>query len=299
MSDVIPVVVFAYRRADLLQRTLESLRANSVPLIYAFSDGPRSAAGAAEVDAVRAVRSVLRGVDWTRIEVTEAPENLGISPSQFRGITSVLDRHEMAVIVEEDLEFSAGTYAFVCAGLRHYRNEPRAMGVTAWTHPRVTPAGVTQPYFTGRMSALMWGTWRRAWTGILDATAVQRRDECLAKGIDPSRFGSDLVDSIVHEEERGMWDLRFNLQMLARGGLFLFPATSMVRHTGYDPRATNSPTGAGWEEVVEPPPPLERIRWPEVVEQPGSAQLWRRAMDPPSRSLLSRVFRRLAAWRAR
>lgn len=290
---MIPVILFAYRRPDLLSRTLASLRINAVPRIYAFSDGPRDESVAADV---AAVRELLRAVDWTPVELKAADRNLGISPSQLRGITTVLAQHEMAVIIEEDLEFGPGTYAFMCEALRRYRDEPRAMGVTAWNHARVTPRGVTQPYFTGRMSALVWGTWRRAWDGMLDRTALQLRDECLARGIDPARFGSDLVESVVHEEERGMWDIRFNLHMLAKRGLFLFPATSMVRHTGYGPRATNSPDAAGWDDAPEPAPPLEGIVWPSVVEQPGSALLWQAAMSPPKRSLRGRLRARLRRW---
>lgn len=288
---MIPVVLFAYRRPDLLSRTLASLRANHVPHIYAFSDGSRDAAVA---DDVQAVRALLRAIDWTQVELAAADRNLGIAASQLQGISSVLAQHEMAVIVEEDLEFGPGTYAFVCEALRRYRDEPRAMGVTAWNHARVTPRGTTQPYFTGRMSALVWGTWRRAWDGMLDRTAVQLRDECLAAGIDPARFGSDLVDSVVHEEERGMWDIRFNLHMLARHGLFLFPAVSMVRHIGYEPRATNSPNAAGWDDSPGPAPALESIVWPTVAEHPGSARLWRAAMAPrrrPWRALIRELFR--------
>ncbi|MEA3248011.1 MAG: hypothetical protein U9Q74_17825 [Gemmatimonadota bacterium] len=290
-SPDIPVVLFAYRRPDLLARCLASLRANDVSRIYAFSDGPRDASATSDVAAVRAL---LKSVDWAPLELVAADGNLGVSSSQFRGISAVLDRHEMAVVVEEDLEFGPGTYAFVCEGLRRYREEPRAMGVTAWNHARVTPPGVTQPYFTGRMSGLMWGTWWRAWDGILEKTARELRDDCLARGIDPGRFGADLVESVVHEEERGMWDIRFNLHMLARGGLFLFPARSMVRHTGYDPRATNSPHSAGWEDVMEPAPSLASVEWPAVVEQPGSARLWRAAVAPPRpswRARLRRLFR--------
>ena len=296
MSDLIPVVLFAYRRPDLLRRCLVSLQANDVPLIYAFSDGPRDDTVAADVVEVR---SLLRAVDWTRVELSESPTNLGVSPAVLQGITLVLARHEMAVVVEEDLEFSAGAYAFVCAALRHYRDEARAMGVTAWTQPRVTPPGVTQPYFTGRKSSLMWGTWRRAWDGILDATAQERRDECLAKGIDPARFGCDLIESVVHEETRGFWDFRFNLHMLARGGLFLFPAATMVRHLGHDARATNSPHGAEWEGEPVDVPDIRTVRWPPVVEHPASAELWRRAINPTRRTLLSRVRGRLARWLAR
>lgn len=283
---MIPVILFAYRRPDLLGGTLASLRANAVPKIYAFSDGPRDASVEADVAAVRAL---LRAIDWTPVELQAAKRNLGISPSQLQGITSVLARHEMAVIIEEDLEFGPGTYAFVCEALRRYREEPRAMGVTAWNHARVTPRGVTQPYFTGRMSALVWGTWRRAWDGMLDRTALQLRDQCLADGIDPARFGADLVDSVVHEEERGMWDIRFNLHMLAHRGLFLFPAVSMVRHAGYGPRATNSPTAGGWEDTPGPAPALDAITWPSVTEQPESARLWKAAMAPPRRSWRARI----------
>ena len=126
MSDVIPVIpvipviLFAYRRPDLLRRCLASLRANDVPLIYAFSDGPRDDTVSADVVEVR---SLLHAVDWTRVELTESPINLGVSPAVLQGITAVFARHEMAVIVEEDLEFGAGTYAFVCAALRYYRDE--------------------------------------------------------------------------------------------------------------------------------------------------------------------------------
>jgi hypothetical protein len=291
MTEIIPVVVFAYRRPDLLHRALESIRKNLVPKIYAFSDGPRDASAVGDV---AEVRKLLHAVDWVSIEIMEAPKNLGVSEAEISGISRVLAQHEMAVMVEEDLEFGPGTYDFVCAGLRHYRNEPRVMGVTAWSHPRVSPNGVTQPYFTGRMSGLMWGTWRRAWEGMPDANAAQRLAECRARGIDPARYGRDLVESVVHEEERGFWDLRFNLHMLAQRGLFLFPARSMVQHIGYDPRATNSPDGTGWHNVVAPPPRPDSLVWPRVEETHTAAERWRAAIGTGKVTMADRLRRR---WR--
>ncbi|HLA89897.1 MAG TPA: hypothetical protein VJL28_05675 [Gemmatimonadaceae bacterium] len=296
MSSVVPVVLFAYRRPDLLARTLESLRVNRVPLLCAFSDGPRDASVEADV---AEVRRLLRHVDWTRMILVEQAANLGVGESELAGISRVLAEHEEVVSVEEDLEFGPGTYAYVCAALARYRDDPRVMGVTAWNHPRVTPDDVvTDPYFCGRMSGLMWGTWRRAWAGVTEHPAADFAAMCRARGVDPTRYGDDLRDSVVHAEEYGMWDLRFNLHMLAQGGLFLWPARSMVAHTGYDPRATNSPNVAGWADAPAPAPPVESVRWPEVVEQPGSAALWRRAVNaPPRPSLLVRAWRRLARLR--
>lgn len=291
--DVIPVALFAYRRPDLLERCLASLRANGVPLVYAFSDGARDASVAGDVAAVRAM---LAAVGWARIEVIAAPENLGVGRAELRGISHVLESHEAAVMVEEDLEFVPGTYDFLCRALRHYADEPRAMGVTAWAHPRLTPAGVTQPYFTGRMSSLMWGTWRRAWAGVPESNCVSLLRECASKGVDVTRFGCDLAAIADDDEARGHWDQRFNLHMLARGGLFMFPAVSMVRHIGYDDRATNSPDGTGWADDVHPAPDPEHIRWPAVAEQPGSGELWRREVGPPPPGLMDRLRRRFARW---
>lgn len=292
MSAVVPVALFAYRRPDLLERTLASLRANAVPLVYAWSDGPRDASVAADV---AAVRRLLRAVDWTEIHVVEQPVNVGVADAVLGGVSGVLVRHEEVVVCEEDLEFVPGTYAWLCAALAHYRDDARVMGVAAWNHPRVTPADVTAgPYFSGRSTSLLWGTWRRAWRGMLDHTCADLCETCKARGIDITEYGDDNPNAAIHEKQYGMWDHRFNLHMLAQRGLFLWPARSMVAHLGYDPRATNSPNGKGWEDAPSPAPPAQSVKWPEVRVHPGSAPLWRAAVNvPPPPSLFARVRRRL------
>src|SRR6266702_2481552 len=59
--SAIPVVLFAYARPDHLRQTLDCLRVNQVPQIYAFSDGPRTPDKA---PAVAEVRQTLRSIDW-------------------------------------------------------------------------------------------------------------------------------------------------------------------------------------------------------------------------------------------
>lgn len=292
MSAVVPVALFAYRRPDLLERVLASLRENRVPLVYAWSDGARDAGLQSDV---AAVRKLLRAVDWTEIHVVEQPVNVGVADAVLGGVSSVLDAHEEVIVCEEDLEFGSGTYAWLCAALAHYRNDPRVMGVTAWNHPRVTPSDVTtEPYFSGRSTSLLWGTWRRAWAGILDHTCADLCQACARAGINVAEYGDDLINSAIHEQQYGMWDHRFNLHMLAHRGVFLWPARSMAAHTGYDPRATNSPHGKGWEDAPVPAPPVEAVRWPDLRVHPGSAPLWRVTVNaPPPPSFFARVRRRI------
>jgi hypothetical protein len=100
MTAVVPVVLFAYCRPDLLERTLDCLRENRVPKIYAFSDAPATAGLA---DGVAAVRRVLRNVDWCDLTLCERPTNLGLGRSILAGVTDVLARHESVIVFEDDL----------------------------------------------------------------------------------------------------------------------------------------------------------------------------------------------------
>ena len=63
MNTMIPVILFIYARPDHLRRTLNCLQENQVPLIYAFSDGPRTPDKA---PLVAQVREILRSIKRKR-----------------------------------------------------------------------------------------------------------------------------------------------------------------------------------------------------------------------------------------
>lgn len=289
-----PVALFAFRRVDLLARTLAALRANAVPLVYAFSEGARDSADEADV---AAVRTVLREVDWTEMRVVERPSNLGLDRSILGGISEVLVAHDEIVICEDDIEMAPGSYEYFLAALDHYRDEPRVMCINGWTHPNVTPADARDaPHFTGRFGGWGWATWRRAWTGFPEMTPLELRDQCASRGIDIAKYGDDVVHAFEGNPSTASWDFRFNLFMMLRDGLTLMPARTMTAHIGYDPRASHPQDGVGWEDHPEPPPPPSMVAWPEVRENLLAVECWRRAMNAPAPpSLVTRIRRRLVS----
>ena len=291
MSDVTPVALFAHARPDLLARTLEGLRANSVPLIYAFSDGPR---GESEIANVAAVRAVLHSVSWAEIVHVERTENLGLGRSILAGVTQLFARHATAIICEDDLLVAPGAYRYLTAALDHYRDDSRVFSVSAWTHTRVTPATVgDQPFFSRRVNTLFWGAYARAWQGMDQGTAVERLARYAAHGGDPAWYGADLPLYAASEGARNLWAIRFIADHLARGGLSLCPPWTMVQHIGYDSRATNARSDATWDAPIESAaPPIPSI-WPTVDEHPEIAALWRRAVE------VEMAAGRPRGWRAR
>lgn len=292
MTGVVPVALIAFRRADLLTRTLAGLRANRVPLIYAFSDGPR---GDADAEGVAAVRRALRSVDWAEVRLVERPVNIGLDASLIGGISETLAAHPEVVVCEDDIEMAPGTYAYMLAALDRYRDEQRVMCVSGWTHPRTTPAdAMDAPHFTGRFGGWGWATWRRAWAGFPGHSAADLYAQCGAHGVDAGRHGQDIVDWAVRHGAAAPWDIAFSLHMMLHDGLTLTPARAMTAHIGVDQRATHAQDAPEWSASPEAPPPLDSIRWPEVRENPAAAGLWRDAVrPPPSPSLLRRVMRRL------
>jgi hypothetical protein len=296
VSATVPVVYFAYRRTDLVVRTLAALRANGVTLIHAFSDGARDSGDEADV---AEVRRVLRSVDWADLRLVERPANLGIHGVEagiVRGITETLALHEEVVVCEDDIELAPGAYEYFVAALERYRSEPRVMTISGWTHPRVTPDDAHDaPHFTGRFFCWGWATWRRAWLGFPDASAAQLRDRCAALGVDIGKYGNDVTALFADTAAKPTWDYCFSLHMMLHGGLTLVPSRTMAAHIGYDLRASHPQDSTGWEDDPAPPPPTATIRWPEVREHPASAALLRRSLDvPPRPSLVGRIRRRLA-----
>jgi len=291
MSTIIPVALFAYARPDHLRRTLAGLRANKVPLIYAFSDGPRTPD---KEPSVAAVREILRTIDWCEIILCERDENWGLGRSILAGVSSILSEHETVIVFEDDLVCVPGTYQYLSAALHHYRDVPAVMSVTGWTHPRVTPRDVLdQPYFDGRAECWVWGTWVRAWQGM-NQDAKTLMQACEARGIDVYRYGADLPAMAEVELQRNIWAVRFLYLHLLRGELCLRPPYSMVEHVGFDILATNTGDGSKW---ANPPlracPPLPD-EWPTPVEHPECASLWQMAYGTKSvKSTLTSRSRRV------
>ena len=271
--SAIPIILFTYARPEHLRKTLACLRENHVPLIYAYSDGPRTPNKA---PAVSQVRGILRSIDWCEVILCERETNLGLGRSILTGVTEVLGKHDTAIIFEDDLICVPGTYEYLCAALDQYRDDNHVMSVTGWTHPLVTPGDVTDlPYFDGRAESWTWGTWSRSWRDM-DINAKKLMKQCKDNHIDIYQYGADLVDMAETELQRNTWAVRFLYLHILKRSLCLRPPWSMVEHIGFDAEATNAKEESWFKN---PPlkhcPPLPK-QWPEPLENPACSQLYQK-----------------------
>lgn len=295
MPAPIPVVLFAYARPAHLARVLACLRENRVPLICAFADGAK---GTVDTAAVSETRALLRAVDWCEVRLVGRETNLGLGRNVLAGVTAVAAEHNAFIAWEDDLICVPGTYAWLCAALAHHANDGRVMSVTAWTHPRVTPAAIgAVPYFDARAECWVWGAWSRSWRGMTGETALEKMAAAFRRGVAGDAYGADLPVMARDEARKNIWAVRWLYHHFEHGGLCVRPPRSMVEHIGFDAQATNA---AGVIEWANPPlqsAPSIPALWPEPHEHPACRGLWcaaTRARPVWWRRLWSRLTRRRA-----
>ena len=238
------IAVFAFKRADLLRRTLRSLeRAQGFGgfKVHVFSDAPRNEYPA-EIDAVRRVRSVLR--PWCSRHnaiLHEATHNLGLRSSIVGGVTRVLEEYEAVIVLEDDLILSKCFLEFMEQALAACRPRNDIMQISGYFVPHNTdlpPVGLIRtPGSWG------WATWRRAWTCYEDDAVKLVRD---VSRRDPEEFdlrGSYAFFDELKKNAEGhldTWAVRWYASMFLKGGLALYPARSMTRNIGFRGDATNT-----------------------------------------------------------
>lgn len=278
-NDTVPVVLFTHRRKEFLKRTLACLRCNQIPLLIVYCDGPRHEG---ELEAVEETRQVVRSIDWCETRIVERPRNFGLGASIRDGVTETLSHFDSAVVFEDDIDCVLGTYQYMCAALRQYALDKRVMSVSAYSHPSLRPTlPSAEPHFAGRFSCWGWGTWRRAWVGMeIPARTLLWRCRLMLK--DVNRYGGDIPWMAGLEMKKNIWAVRFCLLHILRGGLALYPPTSLSNHFGFCDSTTSSGVPDRWLlDKLEPCPPIPLV-WPVPIEHPACPGLFQSACGAPA-----------------
>ena len=247
MTALAPVAVFAFRRPDLLRRTLRALEScegfRETPL-FVFSDAARPDV-AGESESVASVRSLLH--DWAakhNANVSEMPANLGLRRSILSGISSVLGSHDRIIVLEDDIVVSRGFLRFMNSALDGLKDRSDIVQVSGYFVPhsrRLPDAGLLRvPACWG------WATWRRAWQLYRDQPAELAAE--IRRG-DVARF--DIENSYAYLDalernargELDTWLVRWYASVFLQGGLSVYPSLSLTRNIGFAAGGTH--TGPG------------------------------------------------------
>jgi len=268
-----PIALFTYDRPDHTRRVLDSL-ARCARLdecrLYVFCDGPKEAAQAA---GVAAVRQVVR--EWsTRLgaAVFEREVNIGLARSVVTGVTELCKEYGEVIVIEDDLELHPDFLDYMLQALDKYRHEQAVYQISGYMFPLKHPR---QPdaFFLPLTTTWGWATWQRAWQ-IFDWNGANT-PELLADPQTRRRFDLDgtypyatMLESTL-AGENDSWGILWWWSVFNARGLVLHPRRSFVWNGGFDGTGTH----LGGESMQEDRNFFSQERLPRPLTLPDEAVL--------------------------
>ncbi len=277
MTSTVPVAVFAFRRLDLLKKTLSALQqCDGYPggPVVVFSDAARS-----EVDGEAGLVAELRTwlAKWCRDQkahLVEAEVNQGLRRSIVDGVTGLLRDHDRVIVIEDDIVVSRSFLKFMHRGLETFQLNERVFQISGYMVPhrkRLADSG-----FLSVPGCWGWATWRRAWDHYSDDAAQ------LVKRLEPldlRRFDIDgsygYLDSLKLNAEgrQNTWMVRWYASIFIMGGLVAYPGHSLTRNIGFSEPGTNCGPGTMGRvfesQAISDRLPLLPEQAQEVIETPA------------------------------
>lgn len=247
MKDLSPIVLFVYNRPDLAMQTVESLQKNEQAkdsLLYIFSDGPRNEAAASGVEATR---NYLKTIDGFKdVMINASPVNKGLGKSIITGVTTILEKHDSAIVLEDDLLSSPDYLTFMNEALQRYEQEKHVYSISGYMPPiSLEDRAKTDVCFVPRISSWGWAIWHNRWQQNDWSISSYRdfiRDRSQKQQF--SRAGADMLQMLINQIEgkANAWAIRCDYNRFLQGDKFtVYPCISKIFNIGTDGRGTNTP----------------------------------------------------------
>lgn len=262
MSRWAPIVFLAYKRADITQRALESLAANSLAAaseLYVFADGPKPGADAEDEQRIAATRAVIRSRDWCgKVHITERVQNYGLAKSVITAVSEVVAKHGRVIVMEDDLVLSPYFLQYMNDALDLYEEEQQVASIHGYLYPVKEKLPAT--FFIRGADCWGWATWERAWKQF-EPDGKKLYDALRLKGLEKAFNFDGTFDymKMLRKQINGQndsWAIRWNASAFLKNMYTLYPGQSLVQNIGAGGDATHMLEGDAekYEVVVNTQP---------------------------------------------
>ena len=260
MTNLAPIIVFCYNRADHLCKTLGWLQANkhaAESTLYVFCDGPKANATDEQIKKIEATRAVVDEMAvkpaFKEVHVLKRTENLGLGTSIITGVTEVINKHGKAIILEDDLETSPLFLDYMNKCLEHYENRKSVFSVSGLSRPhpeRFYPADYPYDvYVSLTHHPTGWGTWADRWVQVdweVKAYDVMKNQPEMIAALRRIEYSDWEAIKEIHEQGKNLWSARFALAHFVNYAVSICPIVSYINHIGWDAEATNATASSQW-----------------------------------------------------
>ena len=241
-----PIVIFAFNRPDMLERLMDSLQKNTLfdasPL-YIYIDGCRNETDSLKVAKVIELAQQVCAAKPEYRQVIISTHNQGLGNAIIAGVTSVIQKHGRAIVLEDDLICTPNFLEFMNQALDFYEPDNRIISVCGYGLKIKRPKDYEgDVYLSGRSSSWGWGTWKNRWEQIdweIKDWKEISSDRKQQKNF--NRNGSDMYGMLkgYMEGRNRSWAIRFCYNQFKLGKYSVCPFLSKIDNKGFGKEATN------------------------------------------------------------
>jgi hypothetical protein len=238
-----PIALFVYNRPDHTGQTLSYLQNNLLAKetdLFIFSDGPKTEADKANVDAVRKLAAETTG--FKTVKVIARGQNMGLANSIISGVTQLVNEYGKVIVFEDDLISSPYTLQYFNDALTHYADAEQVMHISAYMFP-LQDNTLPQTFFFRAAFSWGWATWARAWQNFnpdIDALMAQfdaaKIHQFSIEGT--MNFWKQMQD--FKARKNNSWAIRWYASVFLKNGLTINPAQSLIHNIGHDGTGVHS-----------------------------------------------------------
>lgn len=240
-----PIAIFAYNRADHLQKTIESLElcnGLSGRHVFVFCDGIKDTATKRETEACLAVQELANSYVTKGWNIQIAPQNQGLARAVHAGVSAVLAKYPAIIVLEDDLVLAADFLEFMDSCLHQYENRRDIYSISAYTHENLNVAGTGGVFLFPRAGSWGWATWAEKWQGFeldnIDKSAVAN-----ASAMKKFNEGGPDLSWMLRNQLKGKvnsWAVQWTYFQFVNGAVSVYPDCSKVKNIGFDGNATHT-----------------------------------------------------------
>ena len=245
-----PICLFVYKRYDTTKLMLESLLACpecADSELYVFMDEARNDSEADDVEKVRALFDNLQG--FKAIHPYPARMNKGMARSVIDGVTTVLEKHESIIVLEDDLVVAPDFLTFMNAALEAYRDRSDIWSISGYTPnlKEIEQYDKNGVFLVPRAQCWGWATWSDRWETVdweVSDFNYLARNKKRRKAFDMG--GNDLFRTLEmeHRERIESWAVRWAYAASKQKMWTVNPILSKVQNIGLK----SSTSHVGWHD---------------------------------------------------
>lgn len=241
MSALAPIVVFAFNRPDLLEKSLKQLvqcELAEISEIYFFIDGARNSRDFKPINDCCTLAQEYSSY-FSKSNIIKRDINLGLATSLKDGISKVLTKNDSVIVLEDDLVVGKSFLKFMNAQLCFYKSNLKVGSISGFS-TKVNEIE-TSNYFHPRPCSWGWATWEDRWSKAIwelsevDVAALK----CAKKQFNEG--GEDLYRMLLNQlnGKINSWAIFWSYSHFKNGWLASYPAKSKVLNLGFGTAATH------------------------------------------------------------